>query len=211
MPAVAPLAPEQIPAVASAIARGFQDNEIWAWIIPSPARRARVLPGYYETMIRHVFLPHGHAWGTEDAQGGALWLPPGSRGLSPGEQVREAITLLPAGPGAWVRGSRSDATLRRHHPTEPHYYLSTLSIDPAHQGRGYGSALMKPMLARIDAEAMPAFLETQRESNIPFYRRFAFELTERIEIPDGPPLWLMWREGEVGTTARKATSATSHG
>ena len=196
--AAAPVTPEQVSAVAGAIARGFQDNEVWAWIIPSDSRRARVLARYYEAMIRHVFLPRGSAWATADGQGGALWLPPGSPGLSAGEQLREALAMLGAGPGAWMRGSRSDATLKRHHPTEPHYYLSTLSIDPAHQRRGYGSALLEPMLARIDAEAMPAFLETQRESNIPFYRRFGFERTERIQIPGGPPLWLMWREGRGG-------------
>src|SRR5918999_528636 len=108
-PAAAPLAAEQIAAVAGAIARGFQDNEIWAWIIPSDRRRARVLPRYYETVIRHVFLPRGSAWATTDGHGGALWLPPGGQTLSAGEQLREAIALVGAGPGAWVRGGRSEA------------------------------------------------------------------------------------------------------
>jgi hypothetical protein len=41
---------------------------------------------------------------------------------------------------------------------------------------------------------MPCYLETQRESNIPYYRRFGFELTDEISLHDSPPLWLMWRE-----------------
>ena len=44
---------------------------------------------------------------------------------------------------------------------------------------------------------MPAYLETNRESNLPYYRRFGFELTEKIALPDSPPLWLMWREPRV--------------
>jgi GNAT superfamily N-acetyltransferase len=192
-PAVEPVAPDRIRAVARAIARGFQDNEIWMWIIPSDRRRARVLPRYYEALIRHVFIPRGSAWATADDQGGALWLPPGRNRLAPSEQVREAVAMLPAGPGGWSRGSRSDAILKRHRPTEPHYYLSTLSIDPGHQRHGYGSALLEPMLERIDADGMPAFLETQRESNVPFYRRFGWELTDRVQIPGGPRMWLMWR------------------
>jgi ribosomal protein S18 acetylase RimI-like enzyme len=96
------------------------------------------------------------------------------------------------------RGKRIDAVMARHHPTRPHYYLQTLSIDPAHQRRGYGSALMAPMLERCDAEGMPAYLETQRESNIPFYRRFGFAEREPIGLADSPPLWPMWREPVAG-------------
>ena len=57
-----------------------------------------------------------------------------------------------------------------------------------------GTALIAPGLERADAEGAPVYLETQRESNIPYYRRFGFELTDQISLPDSPPLWLMWRE-----------------
>ena len=55
-----------------------------------------------------------------------------------------------------------------------------LSIAPEHQRRGHGAALLAPVLARCDADAVPAYLETNRESNLPYYRRFGFELTETI-------------------------------
>jgi len=54
--------------------------------------------------------------------------------------------------------------------------------------------LSEPGLERADADRLPAYLETQRESNIPFYRRFGFELVEKISLGDSPPLWTMWRE-----------------
>lgn len=44
---------------------------------------------------------------------------------------------------------------------------------------------------------MPAYLETQRESNISYYRRFGFELMREISLHDSPPLWLMWREART--------------
>ena len=193
-PEVAPVTPERIRPVAEAIARGFYDNEAWTWVLRSDRRRLGQLTRYYETMIRHVFIPRGEAWMTADAQGGALWLAPLEHRLSMREEWRELVALLPAGLGALRRGSRTGETMKRHHPSEPHVYLNTLSIDPDHQRMGYGGALMAPMLARCDEEGLPCYLETQRESNVPYYRRFGFDLRERIEVDGGgPPMWLMWR------------------
>ena len=194
-PEAAPVTTEQIPAVAGALARGFQDNEAWEWIIPDPKRRARLLETRFAVMIEHVYIPRGGAWSTPDAAGGALWTPPGRVELSLVEQLREAASLFPGlGIGGLRRGSQMSAAMKAQHPTEPHYYLDTLSIDPPHQRRGYGSALIAPMLERADAEGMPAYLETQRRDNIPFYRRFGFEETGEIRLSGGPSLWAMWRE-----------------
>jgi GNAT superfamily N-acetyltransferase len=93
-----------------------------------------------------------------------------------------------------MRGRRLYALFRANHPSAPHYYLDTLSIDPDHQRRGYGSALLAPLLERADAERMPVYLETQRRDNVPFYARFGFEETGEMSLPDSPPLWKMWRE-----------------
>jgi ribosomal protein S18 acetylase RimI-like enzyme len=80
-----------------------------------------------------------------------------------------------------------------HRPREHHWYLNTLSVDPAAQRRGIGSALIAPGLERADSEGLGSYLETQRRANIPFYRRFGFEEVGEISLPDSPPMWLMWR------------------
>jgi ribosomal protein S18 acetylase RimI-like enzyme len=194
-PAVAPVSRQQVVAVAAAIARGFQDNEIWSWMVPNPRRRARLLRRYYRVAIKHLFTPRGGAWATEDGGGGALWAPPGRWPLTGIEALRDGLALLPEiGLAGARRGKEIEAVMSRHHPEQPHYYLQTLAVDPAHQGRGYGSALLATMLERCDAEGVPAYLETQRESNIPFYRRFGFAEREPISAVDSPPLWPMWRE-----------------
>ena len=193
-PKIHRVAEEEIRPVAAAIARGFQDNEAWAWIVPSARRRARFLPRYYEVVMRHFWLRRGEAWTSEDHLGGALWIGPTDHGMHGRALILEGLVTATAGVGAMLRGSRSEETMRANHPKEPHYYLNTLSVDPAAQRRGHGSALMAPLIDRCDAERVPAYLETQREDNVPYYRRFGFDLTKRVEIPKGPPLWLMWRE-----------------
>ena len=198
-PTIEPVTRDRIDAVATTIARAFFDNEAWAWVLPSERRREGLLRRYYASVIRHTYLPRGEAWMTADAKAGALWFPPSENPHLQGrEQLFEMLSILPAGPVSWLRGSRSEAATRKHHPSEPHYYLNVLAVDPDYQRRGYGAALIAPMLERADAERMPSYLETQRESNVPYYARFGFELTKRIELPGGPPLWLMWREARSG-------------
>ena len=100
-----------------------------------------------------------------------------------------------------ILGRRAGAALRlvqlveSRHPRTAHYYLGGLGTDPPWQGKGLGSAVLRPVLESCDREGMPAYLESSKESNIPFYRRHGFEVTDEVSVPDGPVrLWLMWRE-----------------
>jgi ribosomal protein S18 acetylase RimI-like enzyme len=190
-----PVTHDLIRAVADAVARGFQDNEIWSWVIPDDRRRARLLPRVYRARIRHLYLPRGVAYTTPDAVGGALWIPPGQPKRTLRDSTAEALALFPGiGIAGARRGSRMDELMDSHKPGEPHWYLEVLSIDPDHQRKGHGTTLITPALERADADGVPAYLETNRESNLPYYRRFGFELTEKVSLPDSPPLWMMLRE-----------------
>jgi len=190
---VVAITPGLVRGAARAIAKSFFDNEIWVWLLRRDWQRRRLLPRHYRAMIRRVYIPRGGAWTTPDTLGAALWFPPGTLEMSRRERFAELSSLLPEGADSLVRGSRWEELLAQHHPKEPHWYLQTLAVAPSAQRRGAGTALLEPGLARADADGLPAFLETNRESNVPYYRRFGFELTEEIGLPDSPPLWLMWR------------------
>ena len=193
---------DHVAAVADAVARGFHDNEIWSWVIPDDRRRAKLLRRAYRARLRHLYLLRGEAWTTPDAVGAALWIPPGEPKRRPRDQIAEALALLPGiGLGGARRGARIEELMAAHHPHEPHWYLEVLSINPANQRQGHGSALLAPVLARCDDEELPAYLETNRKSNVPYYLRFGFELGDEVSLDDSPPLWLMWREPGVRSRA----------
>lgn len=193
-PRAVPLAPELVRGAADAIAAGFMDNEIWVWLLPGDWQRRRLLPRHYRAMLRRVHMRRGATWTTPATEGAAIWFPPGTLTLTRRERLAEIVSLLPEAVPNIRRIARWEGLIARHHPREPHWYLETLSVAPASQRSGIGTALIEPGLARADDDGLPAFLETQRQSNIPFYRRFGFELTDEISLPDSPPLWLMWRE-----------------
>ena len=51
------------------------------------------------------------------------------------------------------------------------------------------------MLAKCDAEGVGAYLESSKDVNVPYYRRFGFEVRQEITHGnDGPKQWLMWRD-----------------
>ncbi len=65
----------------------------------------------------------------------------------------------------------------------PHWYLQIIGVDPAYQGQGFSSQLVRPMLERIDREHLPCFLETNIEKNVAIYQRFGFGVVSEDEIP----------------------------
>lgn len=92
-------------------------------------------------------------------------------------------------------GRAAQEVMKNAHPEEPHWYLATIGSDPMVRGKGFGQALMRSRLDRCDAEYCPAYLESSKPDNVPYYERFGFTVIGEIVLPNGgPPLWRMWRE-----------------
>lgn len=93
-----------------------------------------------------------------------------------------------------ARGQQVAELMKQHHPEEPHWYLAVIGSDPTVRGGGFGHALMRSRLDRVDAEHAPAYLESSNPDNVPYYLRFGFEVTGEIRLPDGgPTMTPMWR------------------
>lgn len=77
---------------------------------------------------------------------------------------------------------------------DPTWHLVAIGVDPAHQGEGLGSALVRSGLHKADLTGSPVYLETETEENVAFYERFGFEVIEQIVVEKvGVPMWLMRR------------------
>jgi ribosomal protein S18 acetylase RimI-like enzyme len=80
-----------------------------------------------------------------------------------------------------------------YHPDEPHWYLPVIGVDPAHQGRGYGAALMRHATERCDRDVVPAYLESSNPRNISLYLRHGFEILGTIQVGSSPQMVPMLR------------------
>ena len=186
---------EDVPALAAALARAFEHNPGMSWTFRDDARRLRQLETGFAHYLHSIWLERGECWRIEGVGGAAIWLPPGRWELPPLDQLR----LLP---GVVRSAGRDSPRLLRfyqwtekRHPHEPHWYLAVLGVHPDHQGRGFGSHLMRPVLERCDAEGVPAYLETDTERNVAIYERHGFRTRSKEPLPGGgPPVWFMWRD-----------------
>jgi predicted N-acetyltransferase YhbS len=94
----------------------------------------------------------------------------------------------------WSR-IRMDA---KHPKRPPHWYLAVMGVAPEWQGKGLGTALMRPGLDEIDAASLPAYLESSTPRSRALYERNGFEVTGELNLPrGGPPVWLMWRDATL--------------
>lgn len=186
--------PAEADAVATALARAFQDDPVMSWLIPDDVARRAKLPKFFGAMLRGQHLRHELTYTTDDFAGGAAWDPPGAWKVGLWDQARLAPAMLSIFGFKIFRTLSLLTAIQPKHPDEPHYYLFAIGTDPAHQNRGVGAALMAPVLARCDAEKIPAYLESLNERNLPFYRRHGFVETDELRIgKDGPKLTLMKR------------------
>jgi GNAT superfamily N-acetyltransferase len=162
-----------VPRLAKALASAFQADPVITWVFPEEARRRAVLPAFMEFRLRKLALPHDEIWMTAGGAAAAVWIPPPGTGQM---SLSQRLRLLP--PLVRFLGLRTPTVLgglnrmeERHPHNPPHWYLFILGTDPAAQGQGLGSALLSDMLARVDANGMPAYLESSNERNIALYGR----------------------------------------
>jgi len=184
-----------VPAMAGVMARAFADDPLMRWVLPDDDTRVARMERWFAAVYRQVSLEHLVVYTSDPVHGVAEWAPPGGWRL----RRRDALPSIPA-TIRWLRSgtfriSTAMAALADQHPSEPHWYLGGLGTDPAFQGRGVATALLQPVLDRCDDSGTPAYLETQKEANLPFYARHGFAVVGQLDVPGGGPhIWRMWRD-----------------
>lgn len=196
MNAVRLAAPADVPALARVFARAYEADPLMKWFVPEGTQRIRRLERFFdaglERMIRHRLR---EVYTTEDVVGAAAWAAPGSCRLP----VTKMIPGVPAiirsvGVTGMRRSARAYSFLQGRHPREPHWFLESIATDPDAQGKGAATSLMRPILAICDRRGLIAYLETQNPTNVPFYERRGFVVTDEVDIAaGGPHMWLMQR------------------
>jgi len=196
---------EDVARLVEVLVRAFDDDPIAHYFFRGTRRHERGLRRFFDIQMRREYLAAGEAWTTTALAGAALWSPPDR----PRPGMRDLLRLVPLlgdlmGVGRDAGNvARLLADIERARPAELHWYLGVLGTDPARQRTGVAGALLGEVLPRIDAEGLPAYLETSKEENIAFYARHRFTVTGEIAAPDGgPTLWLMWRPPQAPSERR---------
>jgi GNAT superfamily N-acetyltransferase len=196
-PQARPARKDEVGELSRTLARAFYDDPVMIWLLPDEKARTEQLCRLFTTMTRHHHLGRG---GVEVAYHGpgvgaaALWDPPNQWQETRRAQLAMTPTFIRVFGLRSMRGRAVQELMKDVHPEEPHWYLAVIGSDPTVRGRGFGQVLMRSRLDRCDAEYCPAYLESTKFENVPYYERFGFTVTREIVLPDGgPTMWAMWR------------------
>jgi ribosomal protein S18 acetylase RimI-like enzyme len=118
------------------------------------------------------------------------------------DKLRLAPDLFRLGPRTAIRAVRWLDDWERRDPSRPHHHFGPFGVDPALQGRGIGSLVLREYTRRLDEAGEHSYLETEKPQNVALYSRFGYEVIEENELL-GVRNWFMWREaGALGPATR---------
>ncbi|SRR6266542_3406064 len=189
------LSPERLVEASAVLARAFQDDPAWSWVLPNARRRAVLLPWLFQMGFE---VTEAQIWTTEDVVLGiARWLPPGRPTVHVGPMLRALVATpmrVREATSRFFAYGRAVEAMREEAVPEPHWYLAGIGVEPTRQREGIGSALITPGLEAAAAAGLPAALLTNSDRNLSFYRRHGFEVVHEGRTPeDGPRAWMMRR------------------
>lgn len=177
-PVLAPTAATQDVA-ARTLGRAFVDDPMFVTTLRDPVRRVAALPLLFRAMACQT-ADHGLIDLEADGRGAALWIDGRHCDVNASQVVRYGFVRsgLAGGIGDMLRLQAVQADITRSHRRimgdRPHAYLFALGVDPACQGQGVGSALLRTGCDRVDSLGMPAYLETNLPQNVRLYERHGF-------------------------------------
>jgi ribosomal protein S18 acetylase RimI-like enzyme len=167
----------------------FSADPILRWMYPASCDYLAHFPA--------VMLAFGGAafdnetvWQLGGHSGVAMWMPPG---IEPDGEASAAIFEATLAGDLLADMMAMFGQMEDAHPTYPLWYLPWLGVDPALQGTGVGSGLMRPCLEMVDAQHLPAYLDSTNPRNIPFYERQGFEVVGQSQAGSSPAITSMLR------------------
>ena len=175
------------------LARAFQNDPAWVWLIPDAERRRRLLPWLFRVGFD---VTAADVWTTSGiVRGAARWLPPGRPPMRVAATLRALVTTpfrLGTAIGPFLAYGRAVEQMRADTVGEPHWYLAGIGVDPSAQRQGVGAALLQPGLQAAAAAGLPAVLLTNNEVNLAFYESHGFAVEREGRTPEnGPRAWAM--------------------
>ncbi len=176
-------------AIISVLTLAFSSDPMARWA-SDPLQHLTNFPVISKAFGGNAFA-NGTAYYADGYAGAALWLPPG---VEPDIETMIALVERTA-PDAIKKDIYGVfEQMGKYHPTEPHWYLPLIGVDPIQQGNGIGSALMKHALVTCDRDGLIAYLESSNPKNVPLYERHGFEVLGEIQVGSSPTLRPMLRK-----------------
>lgn len=202
-PTLAPISASNKPEAVDVLTAAFMNDPLFLFVVPDERERRRWLPYLMRSLIAYNSLQQDSRVSLDEngrITGVCLagpYPPPAWQEFM--LNLRVALRPWPWEPklGPLLKIGKFSDIWKEMHWKAPHWYVYIIGVAPEHQRKGLGRILMRDMIERATTAAHPVYLETQTESNVPFYRALGFDVTEHHRpFEDGPGTWGMFRNRE---------------
>lgn len=176
----------QIKKAATIFARAMINDDLHVFFFPDKASRFEKLKSLYEYKLN---LQYRNCFATSvNLEGFAIWEAPGEQhsGLSLGEILYGFKLIWCCGISPLIKMIKYQIWASRTRDElieQPYWYLDVVIVDPEHQGKGFASLLIKPILLEAEKNHQAVYLETQNKNNIHIYERYGFLLIKEVKLP----------------------------
>lgn len=176
----------QIKTAATIFAKAMMNDDLHVFFFPNIESRFDKLKSLYEYKLN---LQHRNCvTASVNLEGLAIWEAPGEQhsGLSIREIINGFKLIWKCGISPLVRMIKYQIWASRTRDQlieQPYWYLDVVIVNPEHQGKGFASLLIKPILQEAEKNHQAVYLETQNKNNIQIYERYGFLLIKEVKLP----------------------------
>jgi hypothetical protein len=168
--------------VVDLLTSSFMDNQSVNYVVrqdESKINRIRALMDYsYE-----VCKEFGEVWLSDDAKACALVLYPQNKRTTIKSIWLDLKLIVQAmGLNNIQKALNRETKIKKQQPQINMMYLWFIGVDPSEQHKGIGSKLLEEVIADAENKHLPLFLETSVIKNIAWYKRFGFNVYNKLEL-----------------------------
>ena len=210
---IRPATPADLDAVATLLTSVFMEDPLMSAIVAPAADPRAALDHLHRVELADHYLSADPArclgarvdlavqdeGDQERVLGTMLWDPPADGDpagpLGPGDTLPEGLDLDLLGE-AWDLVLLDGAQCEAQRPSEPHWYAYMIAVSPDARGTGTGTALFRHGLERVDADGLPAHLESTTAASRRLYERLGYREVAELSTAPLPTYWAMTRPAQ---------------
>jgi ribosomal protein S18 acetylase RimI-like enzyme len=162
--------------------KAFDDNKSVNYVVRQDENRLTRIRGLMEYSF-NVCNAFGEVWISENNQACALILFPDKKRTSFRTLLWDLkLALSVIGIDRVNAVLKRESMIKSNHPKSPIAYLWFIGVNPKLQSKGIGSSFIREVIAECERKKRPIYLETSMERNIPFYKKFGFEIFQSLNL-----------------------------
>lgn len=178
--------------VVDILTHSFKDNKSVNYIVTQDAKRVRHIDALMDYSY-NLCSEFGRVYVNKNKTACALIMFPEKKKTTVKSILWDIRLILKSiGISNIRKALQREAIIKQYHPQNQFVYLWFIGTEPTEQGKGFGTELMKLIIADAEQLNRPIYLETSASKNISWYESLGFKIYHELDF--GYKLYCMRRE-----------------